>query len=105
MFHPALSSPQCLRSGRSYSSFLLRSAEIAPHKTPAAPPQVVRVAFWNIQWFPGRHPFPTASSERAQTASVHRDMHKINADVLGMEEVRDFSKATIAVSPLRRNEG
>jgi endonuclease/exonuclease/phosphatase family metal-dependent hydrolase len=63
-------------------------------------PRVVRVAFWNIQWFPGRHPFATASSERAQTASVHRDIRKINADVLGMEEVRDFSKATIAVSPL-----
>ena len=27
-------------------------------------------------------------------------MPKINVDVLGMEEVRDFSKATIAVSPL-----
>ena len=66
----------------------------------SAPPQVLRVAFWNIQWFPGRHPFATASSERAQTASVHRDMHKINADVLGMEEVRDFSRATIAVLPL-----
>src|SRR4030095_10309650 len=66
----------------------------------SAAPQVVRAAFWNIQWFPGRHPFATVSSERAQTASVHRDMHKINADVLGMEEVRDFSKATIAVAPL-----
>src|SRR5437764_3165249 len=66
----------------------------------SAPPQVVRVAFWNIQWFPGRHPFATASSERAQTASVHRDMRKINVDVLGMEEVRDFSKATIAIAPL-----
>ena len=65
-----------------------------------ASPQVVRVAFWNIQWFPGRHPFATASSERAQTASVHRDMRKINVDVLGMEEVRDFSKATIAIAPL-----
>jgi endonuclease/exonuclease/phosphatase family metal-dependent hydrolase len=65
-----------------------------------APPHLIRVAFWNIQWFPGRHPFATASSERTQTASVHRDIHKINADVLGMEEVRDFSKATIAVSPL-----
>jgi endonuclease/exonuclease/phosphatase (EEP) superfamily protein YafD len=65
-----------------------------------AAPQVVRAAFWNIQWFPGRHPFATASSERAQIASVHRDMPKINVDVLGMEEVRDFSKATIAVSPL-----
>jgi endonuclease/exonuclease/phosphatase family metal-dependent hydrolase len=66
----------------------------------SAPPQVLRVAFWNIQWFPGRHPFATVSSERAQTASVHRDMRKINADVLGMEEVRDFSKATIAIAPL-----
>lgn len=66
----------------------------------SAPPQVVRVAFWNIQWFPGRHPFATASSERAQTASVHRDMRKINVDVLGMEEVRDFSKATTAIEPL-----
>jgi len=65
-----------------------------------AAPQVVRAAFWNIQWFPGRHPFATASSERAQIASVHRDMPKINVDVLGMEEVRDFSKATTAVSPL-----
>src|SRR5690349_6837089 len=65
-----------------------------------APPQIVRVAFWNIQWFPGRHPFATASSERGQTASVHRDMRKINVDVFGMEEVRDFSKATIAIEPL-----
>jgi endonuclease/exonuclease/phosphatase (EEP) superfamily protein YafD len=63
-------------------------------------PPLVRVAFWNIQWFPGRHPFATASSERAQTASVHRDMRKIIADVLGMEEVRDFSKATSAIEPL-----
>jgi endonuclease/exonuclease/phosphatase (EEP) superfamily protein YafD len=66
----------------------------------SAPSQMVQVAFWNIQWFPGRHPFATASSERAQTASVHRDINKINADVLGMEEVRDFSKATVAISPL-----
>ncbi|MGB8805718.1 MAG: hypothetical protein WCC93_12390, partial [Chthoniobacterales bacterium] len=50
----------------------------------SAAPQVVRTAFWNIQWFPGRHPFATASSERAQIASVHRDMPKINVDVLGM---------------------
>jgi endonuclease/exonuclease/phosphatase family metal-dependent hydrolase len=68
--------------------------------SPSPAPQIVRAAFWNIQWFPGRHPFATASSERAQTASVHRDMRKMNVDVLGMEEVRDFSKATIAVESL-----
>jgi endonuclease/exonuclease/phosphatase (EEP) superfamily protein YafD len=66
----------------------------------AAPPQAVRVAFWNIQWFPGRHPNASVASERTQIASVHRDIRRINADVIGMEEVRDFDNATIAVSPL-----
>src|SRR5436853_1682729 len=66
----------------------------------AAPPQTMRVAFWNIQWFPGRHPNPSVASERAQIASVHRDIRRINADVIGMEEVRDFDNGTIAVSPL-----
>jgi endonuclease/exonuclease/phosphatase (EEP) superfamily protein YafD len=65
-----------------------------------ASPQTVRVAFWNIQWFPGRHPNASVASERAQIASVHRDIRRINADVIGMEEVRDFDNATIAVSPL-----
>jgi endonuclease/exonuclease/phosphatase (EEP) superfamily protein YafD len=69
--------------------------------TPAvASPPTVRVAFWNIQWFPGRHPNASLASERSQIASVHRDMRWINADVIGMEEVRDFDNATIAVSPL-----
>ncbi|PYK46482.1 MAG: hypothetical protein DME46_01740 [Verrucomicrobia bacterium] len=67
--------------------------------SPASLP-TVRVAFWNIQWFPGRHPNASVATERAQTASVHRDMRGINADVIGMEEIRDFSNATIAVSPL-----
>src|SRR5437879_13709825 len=67
-----------------------------------ASPQTVRVAFWNIQWFPGRHPNASVASERAQIASVHRDIRRINADVLGMEEVRDYDNATIAVSPLTR---
>jgi endonuclease/exonuclease/phosphatase (EEP) superfamily protein YafD len=65
-----------------------------------ASPQTARVAFWNIQWFPGRHPNASVASERSQIASVHRDMRWINADVIGMEEVRDFDNATIAISPL-----
>ncbi len=65
-----------------------------------ASPQTVRVAFWNIQWFPGRRPNASVASERSQIASVHRDMRWIHADVIGMEEVRNFDNATIAVSPL-----
>jgi endonuclease/exonuclease/phosphatase family metal-dependent hydrolase len=68
--------------------------------SPTPSPQPLRVAFWNIQWFPGRHPFASASSERTQTVSVHRDIRKINADLIGMEEVRDFFKAELAISPL-----
>jgi endonuclease/exonuclease/phosphatase (EEP) superfamily protein YafD len=66
----------------------------------AASSQTVRVAFWNIQWFPGRHPNASVASERSQVASVRRDVRWINADVIGMEEVRDFDNATIAISPL-----
>src|SRR5437879_13340517 len=66
----------------------------------AAPPQAMRVAFWNIQWFPGRHPNASVASERAQIGSVHRDIRRINAEVIGMVEVRDFDNATIAILPL-----
>ena len=65
----------------------------------ASPPSI-RVAFWNIQWFPGRRPNASAAAERAQISSVHRDMRRINVDVIGMEEVRDLPNAAIAISPL-----
>jgi endonuclease/exonuclease/phosphatase (EEP) superfamily protein YafD len=63
-------------------------------------PQRIRAAFWNIQWFPGRRPDASQREEQKQIASVQRDMRTINADIIGMEEVRDFSKATLAVAPL-----
>src|SRR5438309_8457620 len=83
-------------------AFLAISGNFAaqPPAPSAASSQTVRVAFWNIQWFPGRHPNASVASERSQVASVHRDIRLIKADVIGMEEVRDFDNATIAVSPL-----
>jgi endonuclease/exonuclease/phosphatase (EEP) superfamily protein YafD len=59
------------------------------------------IAYWNIQWFPGGRPSATHAQETKQIASVHRDLAKIDADVIGMEEVRDFAHAVIAVEPLR----
>lgn len=59
------------------------------------------VAFWNIQWFPGGHPNPSHTDELRQTSFVHADMARLNPDILGMEEVRDFKSATLAVRPLR----
>lgn len=62
--------------------------------------QRIRAAFWNIQWFPGKRPDASPREEQKQIASVQRDMRIINADIIGMEEVRDFSKAALAVAPL-----
>lgn len=61
----------------------------------------VRVTFWNIQWFPGRRPHASRAEEARQTEAVHADLAQLPSDVLGMEEVRDWRHAALAVEPLR----
>jgi endonuclease/exonuclease/phosphatase (EEP) superfamily protein YafD len=63
--------------------------------------QTIKIAYWNIQWFPGRRPSATHAQEIKQIDSVHRDLAKLDADIIGMEEVRDFAQAGVAVQPLR----
>ena len=83
-------------------------AETSPSPLPpsaGAAPQAstangITVAFWNIQWFPGRRPNATRGEEYRQINAVHSDMTQLNADIIGMEEVRDFSRAGVAVAPL-----
>ena len=59
------------------------------------------IAFWNIQWFPGGRPAAGQNEENRQIAAVHSDMMQLKtADVIGMEEVRDFAKAGLAVQKL-----
>ena len=58
------------------------------------------VAFWNIQWFPGGRPDASATAEKKQTTSVHADMKRLNPDIIGMEEVRNWQMAELAVQPL-----
>jgi endonuclease/exonuclease/phosphatase (EEP) superfamily protein YafD len=67
---------------------------------PAASPRTITIAFWNIQWFPGQRPDAPRNAEQRQTAAVHKAMKQIDPDILGMEEVRDFDKAGLAVQPL-----
>jgi endonuclease/exonuclease/phosphatase family metal-dependent hydrolase len=59
----------------------------------------ITVAFWNMQWFPGGHPHPSRSEKFRQIGSVRADMARFNPDIFGMEEVRDFKNATMAVKP------
>ncbi len=68
---------------------------------PASTGRSVTVAFWNIQWFPGSRPDASHDEEARQIAAVHADMAKLNGvDVIGMEEVRGFEQAGVAVKPL-----
>ncbi len=54
----------------------LSAQNSSPPSPPSAP--VVRVAFWNIQWFPGRHPNASTVAEQRQIAAVQRDMRAID---------------------------
>lgn len=58
------------------------------------------IAFWNIRWFPGGRPNAYPAEENRQIRSVHQDVIKLNADVIGFEEVRDWPSAELAVKPL-----
>ena len=60
----------------------------------------IRAAFWNIRWFPGGRPNAYKGEQVRQIRSVHADMKRINADVIGLEEVRDWDGAALAVQPL-----
>ena len=73
-----------------------------PRAEPAAtgPPHGLSVAYWNIQWFPGTRPSASKSEEERQVRAVHGDIVKLSADVIGMEEVRDWNSAALAVRPL-----
>jgi endonuclease/exonuclease/phosphatase (EEP) superfamily protein YafD len=73
---------------------------LAQNPTPATGERSLRAAFWNIKWFPGGRPNAYKGEQVRQIRSVHRDVKQLNADVIGMEEVRDFEGASLAVQPL-----
>jgi endonuclease/exonuclease/phosphatase family metal-dependent hydrolase len=62
--------------------------------------KTITAAFWNVEWFPGRRPNASKSEEESQISAVHKDIKELNADIIGLEEVRDFGKASLAVQPL-----
>lgn len=93
-------------SRKLYSLLLIITAFIAEPNprsfsaTADSSPSSVTVAFWNIQWFPGRRPNAPRREESRQIKAVHNDVVELHADIIGMEEVRDFTRASMAVAPL-----
>jgi endonuclease/exonuclease/phosphatase (EEP) superfamily protein YafD len=82
-------------------------AETSPSPIPPANPATsaetsttITATFWNIQWFPGRRPNASRAEENRQVRAVHFDLAQLNPDLMGLEEVRDFQHAALAVQPL-----
>ncbi|MGI9089306.1 MAG: endonuclease/exonuclease/phosphatase family protein [Chthoniobacterales bacterium] len=69
-------------------------------QAPTPPSQSIRIAYWNIKWFPGGRPNAYQREEAKQIRSVHHDIDSLGADIIGLEEVRDFENAGLAVQPL-----
>jgi endonuclease/exonuclease/phosphatase family metal-dependent hydrolase len=72
----------------------------SPSPPPATSPTSITATFWNIQWFPGRRPNASRAEENRQIRAVHRDLAQLATDVIGLEEVRDFEHASLAIQPL-----
>ena len=86
-----------------FAAFLLAvltSEVLGEPSDPITSSKAITVSFWNIQWFPGRRPNASSAEEARQTESVHRDLAQLPSDILGMEEVRDWQHAQLAVQPL-----
>lgn len=57
------------------------------------PPQTIRIVSWNLEWFPGKQPEPTAEEENAHMAQAQQALKELKPDVLLLQEVRDWKSA------------
>ena len=59
--------------------------------------RTLTVAFWNLEWFPGRHPHAGPGPQEAHVAAVLPVVERIAPDVFGLEEIADRdAAATVA---------
>ena len=73
----------------------------APPEPPAANGRTLTVAFWNLDWFPGQHPHAKPSAQAAHVAAVVPVAERLDADVLGLEEIAGRDAANLVVGHLK----
>ncbi len=74
---------------------LLLAGNLAAQET--AP---LKIVFWNLEWFPGGSPNASPAEAEAQIAKAIPAVAALKPDVLGLEEIRDWSAADIAIKGL-----
>lgn len=60
----------------------------------------IKAAFWNIAWFPGKCPNAHPPEQARHIRAVHEEIRRLDADIIGLEEMRDFASASLAIQPL-----
>jgi endonuclease/exonuclease/phosphatase family metal-dependent hydrolase len=76
--------------------FLLRATIVAAVCLAASGPAIagpLRIVSWNLEWFPGKKPEPTAEESAAHMAQAQKAIAELNPDVLLLQEVRDWKSA------------
>ena len=65
---------------------------------PASAPKPLKVVFWNLEWFPGSRPNATVPEAVSQISQTIPAMARLDADIIGMEEVLNWDAAAIALA-------
>ena len=59
------------------------------------------VAYWNLDWFPGQRPHAGSAAQAAHIAAVLPVVARLDADVLGLEEIAGRDAAETIIAPLK----
>lgn len=58
---------------------------------------ILRIATWNLEWFPGRSPTSTLEEQAIHVGLVHSELCQIEADVFLFQELKGRDSADLAV--------
>ena len=71
------------------------------HEEPPPAEHALTVAFWNLNWFPGTHPHARPPAQARHIAAVLPVVTRLDADVLGLEEIAGRPAAETVIGPLK----
>jgi endonuclease/exonuclease/phosphatase family metal-dependent hydrolase len=80
------------------ASFALLLGACSRTNVPPPPEGHLRIATWNLEWFPGRVPEPTLEQQQDHMASAKTALKTLKPDVLLTQEVRDWASMEELVS-------
>jgi endonuclease/exonuclease/phosphatase family metal-dependent hydrolase len=66
----------------------------------SAEAEIVRIATWNLQWFPGGNPTSSEAERIIHMSAVKDALLNLDVDILCLQEVRDWDSVAELVSVL-----